>query len=1038
MLSAVALMAMAEGAWAQDVKGRVVNSLGEPVTDVVITCPGHSPVRTDASGSFTFKNLKGGSVLKFTHDGYYVATEYVRKAQDQTVSVHLIETANTRYNETSVRKDQTLEGDKWVAGVENVNRKDFALGSLSADRALKGAVTGLNVVNKSGMTGEGAYLQLRGVHSFIADNAPLIVVNGVPYMPDMNESQAVAGYSRSVFQALNGQDIRNITVLKGADAAVYGSMGSNGVIMIETDQATSDNMNTRIAFNAVYGVNWNSQRIPLMQQTAYKSYLSDIGLTYYPNMEAFFNDFTFLTNPQAVNANLYQFNTNWQDQLFRTSSTMDYLFRVEGGDAIAKYNISLGYLGDGGTLKDTHSDRYNAQINASVLVSKKIEIQAAINAAYMTGKYQEQGLSYETNPMLAAYRRSPLLSPYASDMYGNVIGSLSSYKYGAIDNSNFYVSNPLALVNTLDAKTRQYDLNAKLQFIYTPMTNLTLAATVGLYYNYNQEETFIPGVTDGAIVPLFDQYGEAQNTVRVGTNHSFNMYYGVSGNYKLSLSEKNKMDFRLGMQALTTNNEYDAAFGRNTNNDFYQTMGDVQKLGRYFDGYNNKWNWMNVYAHVDYTFNNLVRLGATASYDGASSIGEDATRMSVYPAVEAVFMAKELDALKGVDFLNKLNVYANYSITGNSRFANKIGKYYYTSQPYQTIAGIVRANLPNTELKAERDNTLNVGVETAMWNNRLMLNLGYYNIQANDVLMVGNTTPVLGTSNYYCNDAKLSSSGLEASVAVMPVMTRDFKWTIGGNITTLKNKVEGLGNVADVISTLNDDATLITRVGENPYAFYGLQTNGVFSTVAEATAAGLVNRNGDAYQAGDVRFVDQNGDNVIDDKDRVVIGSATPDFFGSFFTRLEYKGFALDATFAYSVGNDAYNAVRRITESGKDFSNQSTSLERRWSMEGQVTDIPRVSYNDNIGNNVFSDRWIEDASYLKLRDVTLSYTYNRPIWNFFQGITVYVTGQNLVTFTKYLGLDPEFSYSNSSLMQGVDYAKVNAPRAVKFGVNLKF
>jgi len=159
---------------------------------------------------------------------------------------------------------------------------------------------------------------------------------------------------------------------------------------------------------------------------------------------------------------------------------------------------------------------------------------------------------------------------------------------------------------------------------------------------------------------------------------------------------------------------------------------------------------------------------------------------------------------------------------------------------------------------------------------------------------------------------------------------------------------------------------------------------------------------------------------------------------GNFFTRFEYKNFALDLPFAYSIGNDIYNAIRRINESGLDFSNQSTSLARRWSMEGQVTDIPRVTYGDAIGNNAFSDRWIEDGSYLKLREITLSYTYDKPLWNFLQGFTVFATGQNLFCLTKYLGLDPETSYSYSSVMQGVDYGKVCAPRSFKLGVNLKF
>ena len=647
-------------------------------------------------------------------------------------------------------------------------------------------------------------------------------------------------------------------------------------------------------------------------------------------------------------------------------------------------------------------------------------------------------MSYETNPMLAAYRRSPLLNPYASDMYGNLIDKYSSYMYGAIENSDFYVSNPSAIVGSLSAKNRQYDMNAKVQFTYRPVRNLNINGIVGMYYNYNQEEAFIPGINNQDIVPLFDQYGESKNSVRIGTNHTFNMFYGLNAAYKLNLSEQHKMNFVAGAQVLTTSYEYDAAYGRNSNNDFYQTMGDAQSLGKYFSGYNNKWNWMNYYAHADYTFDNLVKVGLTASYDGASSIGKDADRMTIYPAGDIVLMAKQLPWMKNVDLINKLNIYGSYSITGNSRYSSKLGKYYYTSTPYQTIAGVVRANVPNTELKAEKAHTMNVGFEASVWNNRINLGAAYYNINTTDVLMTGQRSSVLGTTTYYNNDGEISSKGIELSLAVAPVYTKDFKWTIGGNLTTLDNKVESLGSLEKIISSVGENAEVATMVGESPYAFYGYKTQGVFATTEEAEKASLYNRNGLQYQAGDVHYVDMNNDNIINDQDKVVLGDATPDFFGNMFTRFEYKSFALDLTFAYSFGNDAYNAVRRITESGLDFSNQSTSLMRRWSMEGQRTDIPRISYGDRIGNNDFSDRWIEDASYIKLRDITFSYTWDKPLFNFLQGGTVYVTGENLICFTDYLGLDPEFSYSNSAMFQGVDNAKVCAPRTIKFGVNLRF
>lgn len=1024
--------------YAQKITGKVINSANEPIANVVITSAGCQTARSAEDGTFTIEGVKDGAVISFVREGFYNKQEYMREATSKSINVYMIETDNTRYNQTAILPTGKVENSTSVVGATNINRKDFTLGSMSVEKVLKGNATGLNIVNKSGMTGEGAYMELRGIKSLVAESSPLIVINGVPYMPDMNMSQIVGGYSRSVFQALNGLDIRNITVLKGAEAAVYGSMGSNGVIMIETDQATSTDVNTRISFSAIYGANWNNHRIPMMNASQYKSYLSDMGLTYYGNQESFFKDFTFLADPNANKSYLYKNNTNWQDEIFETSTTMDYLFRVEGGDNIAKYNISLGYMGDEGTLKGTHSDRYNAQVNASVLVSKNFEIQTSINAAYLTGEYQEQGMSYETNPMLAAYRRSPLLNPYASDMYGNLIDKYSSYMYGAIENSDFYVSNPSAIVGSLSAKNRQYDMNAKVQFTYRPVRNLNINGIVGMYYNYNQEEAFIPGINNQDIVPLFDQYGESKNSVRIGTNHTFNMFYGLNAAYKLNLSEQHKMNFVAGAQVLTTSYEYDAAYGRNSNNDFYQTMGDAQSLGKYFSGYNNKWNWMNYYAHADYTFDNLVKVGLTASYDGASSIGKDADRMTIYPAGDIVLMAKQLPWMKNVDLINKLNIYGSYSITGNSRYSSKLGKYYYTSTPYQTIAGVVRANVPNTELKAEKAHTMNVGFEASVWNNRINLGAAYYNINTTDVLMTGQRSSVLGTTTYYNNDGEISSKGIELSLAVAPVYTKDFKWTIGGNLTTLDNKVESLGSLEKIISSVGENAEVATMVGESPYAFYGYKTQGVFATTEEAEKASLYNRNGLQYQAGDVHYVDMNNDNIINDQDKVVLGDATPDFFGNMFTRFEYKSFALDLTFAYSFGNDAYNAVRRITESGLDFSNQSTSLMRRWSMEGQRTDIPRISYGDRIGNNDFSDRWIEDASYIKLRDITFSYTWDKPLFNFLQGGTVYVTGENLICFTDYLGLDPEFSYSNSAMFQGVDNAKVCAPRTIKFGVNLRF
>ncbi len=1037
LLSLSLLTACCNIASAHVVKGKVLASTNKPVADVVVSCAGSEPVRTDANGVFTLENVSGDIAITLWHNDFYERVEYIEVDGETAIEVYLTDKSLTHYNETSVLPSG-VKTDGRVAGVKNINSKDFTLGALSIEKSLQGELPGLQVTNKSGMTGEGAYMQLRGIKSFVANNEPLIVINGVPYMPDTEVSQIIGGYSRSVFQALSGLDIRNITVLTGSEAAIYGSMGSNGVIMIETAQASSSDMDTRITFSASYGFNKGTDNIPLMNAQQYKSYLSDMGLTYYDNMESFFKDFTFLTDPNANQYYLYNHDTNWQDEITQNSNSSNFHFRVEGGDNIAKYNIALGYQNEEGTLKNTESERYHAQLNASVLVNKKFEIQASINMAYLRGQYQEQSINAATSPLMAAYKRSPLLNPRKSDMYGNLINTYSSYWYGAIENRDFVVSNPLAIVNTLSSENRQYDINSSIHFIYKPLRNLTVNGVVGLYYNYNQEETFVPGINNQDIAPTYDQYGQADNSVRVGTNHTFNMHYGLNALYDLKLGEKHDLSLMAGAQVQMNTYEYDAAFARNSNNDFYQTLGDAETLGRYFSGYNNKWNWLNFYAQASYTYDNLVRLSLTAAYDGASSIGKDTERMSFYPAAKATFMAKQLKPLAELSWLSRLDIYAGYASTGNSRFSSKLGKYYYTSKPYQTIAGIVRANIPNTNQEAERANTIDLGLEADLWGGRLQLGAGYYTTKAENVLITGTRSAVLGTSVLYNNDGKIKSSGIELSLSASPVYTNDFKWTVGGTLSTLKNEVEGLGELNEIITTLDDDAQLITRVGADPYSFYGYTTKGVFSTTADAEKAALANQNGVAYQAGDVWFDDKNDDHLINDADKVILGSATPDFYGSFFTNFTYRQFALDLTFAYSVGNDAYNAVRRVTESGMDFSNQSTSMLRRWSMEGQQTDIPRASYGDQVGNNIMSDRWIEDASFLKLRNVTFSYTWDKPLWNFLLGGTAYITAENLFCITDYLGSDPEFSYSYSPALQGVDYGKVGAPKSVRVGVNLRF
>lgn len=1030
------LWVVGASAQGQKISGRILSTLNKPIEGAIISATGAEDATSGADGTFQMKLKAGTLQISVWAVGYYPVTQLIN-GRSEFVILMMPSTAY-KYNESAVLPFRVENSRPQETSAVNINKKDFAWGSMKIDRALTGQVAGLKTTRNGGMPGEGSYMNMRGIRSLVGANAPLVVINGVPHLPDMKESQLVNGYSKDIFQAYNIEDIQNITVLKGAEASMYGSMGSNGVILIETDGASSDNLDTRVSFYGQYGMNWNDKRMPLLAGNDYKSYLSDVGMTYFNNMENFFGEFPFLSNPNSKYYYLYNNNTDWQDEIYKSGFVTDNLFRVEGGDAIAKYDLSLGYATESGLMDFTKSQRYHTQLNMNVLVSKQVELFATVGLAYMNGNYQEQGMVSQTNPILAAYTHAPLLSPYKKDVNGNTLTSYAPYFYGKSENMDFAASNPLAIVNTLDGRNRQYDVNVKTGITYKPLPGLSFTGTFGLYYNYNKEHLFIPGLTEQAILPFFDQYGKADNSVKEGVGETFNIFANLNGRYQKTFNGIHALNVLAGVQMMTTQNEYDAGVGRNTPNDFYQTLGNTQTIGRYFYGYQEKWNWMNFYGHADYTYKERVAASVNMAVDGSSAAGSYGNHFFVYPSAGLTWLGKGWLPLSNSTWVNRLNVRAEYGLSGNSRFSSNLGKYYYTSLPYQDISGIVRANISNTKLKPEKNAQLNIGLDVSLLYNRLDFSVDYYNNQSTDVIFAVPQSSLYGTGKYYDNCGKIENQGIELSMQASLIRTRDFEWIVGGNIARNKAKVKSLGNENQLTHSYSDGAQLVTKVGEEPYQFYGYQTVGVFSTQVEADAANLTNQKGQAFQAGDMHFVDQNGDHRIDSKDRVSLGNAAPKYFGGFFTRINYKSFAVSAEFSYSKGNKAYNAVRRELESLSTIGNQSVAVMNRWTLDGQVTDMPRAQWNDPIGNSDFSARWIEDASYVRMKNITVSYRFDNKFLNFFRSGTLYVTGENLLTATKYLGMDPEFSYSYSDAVQGFDYAKMMQPKSVKFGVNLNF
>ena len=1006
------------GQGGQKLTGKILSATNQPVEGAIVTVLNTMNVITNKEGAFQFevKDLSKAGEISVWAPGYFSVKQLIRERSN--IVITLIPENQYKYNETMIlpfRREGEMQLEDYTAAT-NIAKKDFMPGTTKIDRALTGQVAGLQVKRSSGMPGEGSYYNLRGIRTLTGDNAPLIVINGVPHMPDKTPSALIDGFTRDIFQFYHLQDIQNITILKGAEAAMYGSMGSNGVILIETDGTASNDLETRVSYYGSYGINWNDKRMPVMGLDDYKQYLADMGMTISKDPQNFYNNFPFMQNPNDPRYNyLYNNNTDWQDLIYKNTASTDHLFRVEGGDNIAKYDLSLGYYRENGLMDNTSMERFHTLLNANVLVNKQLNIFATVGLAYMNGHYQMQGMDITTNPILAAYARSPFLSPYEKDREGNTLKTYASHFYGRSKSRDYSVSNPLAIVNTLDSRNRQYDLNMKAGIAYNPFRELTLTGTVGLYYNYDNEHLFIPGASEATIVPLSDKYGLRNNAVSDGVAVTTNFFANLNASYKKTFNYVHQLNAIAGWQLMTTKNEYDAGEGRNTGNDFYQTLGSTID-GRRFLGYINSWNWTNFYGHADYTYNNMVQASVNIAVDAASSTGTDVARFYTYPSVGVTLLGKGWKPLLDATWLNKLNVRAEYGLTGNSRFFSQMGGYYYSTVPYMQLSTIVRSNIPNVSLKPEKNASLNLGLDLSVLNNRLNVSFDYYNNQISDMISAMPLSSVYGSVPYYANVGKLENTGIELSVQASLVRTRNFEWIVGGNITRSRDKIKSLGGEEQIVLSYDNGVQMVNRVGESPYQFYGYQADGVYSTQAEADAANLSNRTGRRYNAGDVRFVDQNGDNRIDDKDRILLGSAAPSYFGGFYTQLKYKGFALSAEFSYSKDNIAYNAVRQQLEAVSTTNNQSIAAVNRWTVEGQKTDMPKATWKDPVGNSYFSSRWMEDASYLRMKNVTLSYTFSKTLWNFFRSGTIYVTGENLLTFTDYLGMDPEsVSYTHLTL-----------------------
>ena len=1031
------------------IRGRVLNATtGQPIAGTIVSAD-------DVEGYSTLTEEDGFYKLNVPT---FTTSVYVNMPDFNPVRLGLLNQENQRevklYPVTFAAeydKDINVRGDystKDFAYTNSVNIKDEVQKHLGAQ---------VYSVTRNGTPGVGNVMFVQGLNSLNVNAQPLVVVDDVIIDQQYGRTMLHEGFFNDILTTLNPSDIEKVTVMRNG-TALYGAKGANGVILIQTKRNKS--MATRITANLSAGVVLQPKFLSVMDAGQYRGYASELLKTTNTRNRTF----KFLNeDPDYYYYTQYHQNTDWKDYVYHTAMTQNYGISVEGGDAVANYNLSVGYVNQQSTLKYNDMDRLNIRFNTDISLSERFKIRFDASFGNITRDIRNDGApaSYDegtpTAPGFLAYAKSPFLSPYS---YGR--GKLSTTHYDIDEESylsealanyknyNWQLGNPAAINEYSEAENKNRLENSMLNLTVTPSYRLSRNLVLSEHFSYNlvnTNETFYIPVngTPSYYVGSIGDY--MQNEVRSLASKQMS----VMSDTRLDWSNRYNAHFihlfggaRINWESYSMT----SLLGYNTGNDKQPFMKSSLTNTNDF-GTNDNWNSLAWYAQGEYNFKGRYYLQANLTVEGSSRFGRDGGNFrmfdaawGIFPGVQASWVISNEPWMAKVYPINYLRLTAGYDVSGNDDIDYYAARSFFSaSQFLNTISGLTFAGIGNTKIQWETTRRFNVGIETNLFNNRLSLSANYFRSNTDNLLTNQSLGFLSGLSENWTNDGKLKNQGFDVSAALKVLALKNLQWEIGGSVGHYKNEITQLPEGQNFIDNEVYGSTIRTQVGQAANLFYGYQSLGVFSTTAEAEAAGLyiLGENGidrTYYKAGDIHFADLNGDHQITEADRTFIGDPNPDIYGNIFTTIAYKHLKLDLRFNYSLGNDVYNYQRSQLEGGSRFINQTTALIRRWQMEGQVTDIPQITFQDPMGNSRFSNRWIEDGSYLRLKSVTLS--YDLPLRNeYLQGLQFWVQANNVFTLTKYLGSDPEFTMTSSVIGQGIDVGQLSQSRSIVAGIKIK-
>ena len=1040
------MLSFSPAAFAQNDQSENTVTITGVVTDAALGTP-MAGVRVQA-----YNNRMLSAMTK--EDGSYT----IRVPEYVTSLIFTLEGCNTsvcaingRTNDVDMAmfSDQFSEiySNKTTAFRENKFEVSSMNADLSVDNEIQQNLMGdILATVRSGQLGIGNSMMIDGINSLHINTQPLIVIDGVIQDMGYDRLSMHDGYYNNLLANIMVEDIESISVLKNG-YAIYGAKAANGVILINTKRNKS--MATKIDLS----IAGNYQTMPntptMMNASQYRNYVSEMLKSTGTTLD----DFKFLQDdPDYYYYNMYHNNTDWNKVVYQDAFVQNYSLNVQGGDEIANYNLSVGYAMGDATLVENDYSRFNLRLNSDIVLTDKMLIRFDASYSDVTRDLRDDGAvdnidkNMITAPGFLASIKSPFLSPYAFTHDGKV----SSYLAQADDYLQEVVgheaslANPLAVIQNGESINKNYFANRIVNIAVTPKYEISKYLSVNEHFSYtliNADENYYLPLSG---TPQFEIENVGLVNNRVSASNS--RQDGFSSNTYVDYARRfgaHDVAAQAGIRYLNNHLYQSAMMGYNSGNDKTPNMTNGLEF-KDTDGLDNTDISLTYWAQGNYNYMEKYYLSAGLGIMSSSRFGRTAAagvRMfgvpwGFFPSVSAAWVASS-ESWFNVDFINYLKLNASYDMTGNDGFDDAISRTYFSPVKILAHSGMAMANIGNNSLQWETVSKYSAGLDLAMFNNRLALSANVYKSVTDNLLSMSSLSFLTGLKTSWSNGGALQNVGYDVTANVKLMNTQNVKWEAGFGLGAYKNEITKLPNNESVTTELYG-ATIKSEVGRPVGVFYGYETAGVYATTDEANADGyfIKAENGikTYFQGGDVMFVDQNDDKEINEKDMVYLGDPNPDFYGRIFTNLHVKDFTLSATLAYSVGGDVYNYNRMLLESGSRFHNQTMAMTNRWTYEGQVTDVPRIVYGDPMGNARFSDRWIEDGSYLRLKNVTLS--YKLPVANsYIQGITVWGSANNLFTLTNYLGADPEFSMSTNILTQGIDRGLL--PQSANFSLGVK-